>query len=254
VVNYRGGEAQTFLERSGAFVLKTLGNANALAVPSGFLQQVFARHGLHSDIVPNIVDIERFRPGADAQELTPHLVIARSLEPIYDIGTALRAFALVRGEWPQAKLTIAGSGPELAKLSSLARELGISDAVNFCGRLTREQMAELYRGASVFVNPSLVDNMPNSVLEAMASGVPVVTTDAGGVPFIVRQGVTGLMVPAGDPAAMAAALRRVLSDRGCAYRLREAALTEVQRYTWPRIKGQWTKLYGAVLARPREAG
>ncbi len=244
VVNYRGGDAEAFLDRSGALVLQTLQCASALAVPSGFLQQIFGRWGLRSTVVPNIIDMERFRPGSPGQGPGhPHLVVARNLEPIYDIGTALRAFAAIRTDWPGAKLTVAGWGSERRALHSLAAGLGIAEAVDFCGRLDRDQMAELYRSASVVMNPSRVDNMPNSVLEAMASGAPVVSTNAGGVPFIIRDGVTGLLVSAGDHAAMAAAVLRVLRDPQCARRLRDAALDEVQQYTWPRVRQRWAELY-----------
>jgi len=254
VVNYRGGEAETFLGRSGVVVLKTLRGAGALAVPSGYLQQVFGRRGVPSEVVPNIIDLERFRPAGAAQRPgSAHLVVARNLEPIYDIATALRAFALVHEHLPEARLTVAGSGPEGEALQGQATELGIADAVDFCGRLDRDRMAELYRSASVVLNPSRVDNMPNSILEAMASGAPVVSTDVGGVPFIVRNGVTGLLVAAEDHPAMAAAVRRVLAEPDLAERLRAAALADVQQYTWPRVRQRWTAVYASVLAGARLA-
>jgi glycosyltransferase involved in cell wall biosynthesis len=249
VVNYRGGEAESFLERSGSLVLRTMRCATVIAVPSAFLQQVFRQREVQSTVVPNIVDTERFRPAAPLQRTrVPHLVVARNLESIYDIATALRAFSLVRAEVPGAMLTVAGSGPEREALRSLADELGIAEAVNFRGRLDRDQMAELYRSASVVVNPSRVDNMPNSVLEAMASGAVVVSTNVGGVPFIVRDGVTGLLVAAGDHTAMAAMVRRVLDDPQLASKLREAALADIQQYTWARVRQQWADVYASVLS------
>lgn len=252
VINYRGGEAESFLAHSGGWVLKTLRCASALAVPSGFLEQVFRRRGVHSTVVPNIVDTERFRSAGPRQGMrAPHLVVARSLEPIYDIPTALRAFHLVRNEFTDATLTVAGSGPERESLLALADELGIAGAVDFRGRLDRDQMAELYRSASVVINPSRVDNMPNSVLEAMASGAVVVSTDAGGVPFIVRDGVTGLLVAAGDHTAMAAMVRRILGDPQLANKLRDAALADVQQYTWAKVRQQWADVYASVLSAAR---
>lgn len=250
VVNYRGGEAQAFLRRSSALLRATLHRADRLAVPSAFLKQVFGQWGIESDVVPNIVDTERFRPAAAPGNATPpRIVVARNLEPIYDIGTALRAFAIIHRQLPGAKLTIAGSGPEDGRLRSLSNELGVAHAVDFCGRLDRDAMAELYRSASVVLNPSRVDNMPNSVLEAMASGAPVVTTNVGGIPYIVRDGVTALLVAAGDHVGMAAASQRILSDPRLANELRTAALIDVQQYTWARIRQSWSDVYASVLPR-----
>lgn len=249
VVNYRGGEAETFLARSGATVSNTLRRADALAVPSGFLQEIFGRVGIRSVVVPNIIDTERFHPAEGGSSSgTPHIVIARNLEPMYDIQTALRAFAIVRESFAESRLTVAGTGPELETLRSLATALRLASAVSFCGRLDREQMASLYRSACVMINPSLVDNMPNSVLEAMASGLPVVSTNVGGVPFILRDGVTGLLCSAGDHAAMASAVLRLLRDRELAARLRDTALAEAQRYTWAKVRQRWIDVYASAMS------
>ena len=249
VVNYRGGEAETFLARSSPRVAKTMQRTSALVVPSGFLKKAFEQRGLESEIVPNIIDTERFKPAASG--MVPgkrRIVVTRNLEPIYDIPMALRAFSLVVQAIPDASLVVAGSGPELKALQSLAAELGIDGAVDFCGSLDRDQIADLYRSASLVLNPSRVDNMPNSVLEAMASGVPVVSTNVGGVPWILRHDINGLLVASGDHAAMAAAAERVLRDRELASRLRAAALADIQQYTWPRIKQQWSAVYAAALS------
>src|SRR5512135_9529 len=252
VVNYRGGEAETFLARSAGSVLNTLRHANALAVPSGFLQRVFAGLGISSEIVPNIVDLDRFRPANARQGSSfAHVVVARAFEDIYDVPTALRAFSLVRMDVPDARMSLAGSGPERDNLRSLARGLGIAEAVTFRGSLDRDEMAALYRSASVVINPSRVDNMPNSVLEAMASGAPVVSTNVGGVPFILEDGVSGLLVPAGDHTAMADAVKRVLRESHFAHRLRDAALREVQNYAWPRVRQRWIDVYALALSDPR---
>lgn len=252
VVNYRGGEAGAFLDRAAGRIRATLRLAGALAVPSGYLEQVFARHGIRSVVVPNIVDLERFRPTeGSVRPQTAHVVVARNLEPIYDIGAALRAFARIRREVPEARMSVAGTGPEEGALKALAATLGVGDAVRFCGRLDRDEMAALYRSASVTVNPSRVDNMPNSVLEAMASGVPVVSTNVGGVPFVVRDGATGLLVAAGDDAGMAEAVLRIVADSALAARLATAALADVQRYAWPRVRQRWLDVYASLLANSR---
>ena len=252
VVNYRGGEAGTFLARSGGSVKRSLESAAALIVPSGFLKEIFDGHGMPAEIVPNIIDLERFHPVRDGEQPVPHhLVVARNLEPLYDIATALRALALVRKSMSEVRMTVAGSGPELEMLEALSRELGIAEHVHFCGTRDRDEMAALYRSASVVINPSRVDNMPNSVLEAMASGVPVVSTDVGGVPYILHDNVTGLLVPAGSPEAMAAAVLRVLGDANLAGRLAASALQDVQQYSWPNVRQRWTDVYARAVGDVR---
>lgn len=246
VVNYRGGEADSFLQRSAALVAFTLRRAGSLVVPSGFLEAVFARHGLAAQVVPNIIDTQRFRPAPAPAPGGPRLLVARNLEPIYDNATAIRAFAQVRQVHPGAQLTLAGTGPEAAALQALVAELGLGDSVRFTGRIDRDAMADELRRSHVALNPSLVDNMPNSVLEALASGVPVVSTNVGGVPHVVQHDHSALLVPAGDAAAMAAAVLRVLGEPTLRTRLVQAGQDIAQRCTWPRVAPLWAAAYQAA--------
>jgi glycosyltransferase involved in cell wall biosynthesis len=250
IVNYRGGLADTFLARAPAHVLRSLRAATLRVTPSAFLQRVFQRHGIDAEVIPNIVDLGRFaaRPARDFGA-NPHVIVVRNLEPIYDIPTALRAFVQVRERYPQARMTVAGSGPQLSALERLTNELGLDGAVSFPGRIDHAQIPALYAEADCALNPSRVDNMPNSVLEAFASGVPVVSTDAGGVPDIVTDGVCGLLVPVGDALAMAQAVLRLLDDSALSTRLAQAGLSEAQRYDWPQVKGLWLAAYRRAAAQ-----
>lgn len=249
VVNYRGGEAGKFLARSHTLVRWSMRRVDSLAVPSGFLEGTFARHGMHAAVVPNVIDLARFHPAGASRQRAAHIVVARNLEALYDNESALRAFVRVLERCPSGRLTIAGSGPEASRLGALARELGIEHAVRFTGRLDREVMAKLYRESDVVLNPSRADNMPNSLLEAMASGVPVVSTDVGGVPFMVQHEETALLVKAGDFEAMAAAIVRLIEDGTLWQRLSQAGLEQARRYSWPRVAPDLAKLYGAALQR-----
>ena len=251
VVNYRGGEAAEFLQRSVAVVRFTLRRASALVVPSGFLLRVFSGFGLSAEVVPNIIDLGRFHPRSPGRHDAPHLLVARNLEPLYDNTTAIQAFALVRKQFPLARLSIAGSGPQELALRALVLEQGLGDAVQFTGRLERDAMAALYRSADILLNPSLADNMPNSLLEAWASGVPVVSTNVGGIPDLAQDGVTASLVNPGDPAAMAQACVRLLSDQPLWRLMAGAGLQEAQRYTWPRVQPLLLDVYWRAMQRPR---
>ncbi len=254
IVNYRGGQAEEFLSAAPRRVLRSIAKADARVTPSRFLQEVFARHGLTADVIPNIIDLARFRPSSTPMRRDgPHLIVTRNLEPIYDIPTALRAFAIVRARYPGARLTVAGSGPEHASLERLALDIGIADAVSFPGRIDNAAIGQLYASSDLMLNPSTVDNMPISILESLASGVPVVSTEAGGIPYLVRHEESALLVPIGDVEAMAAAALRVLGDRALAARLRKQGLSEVARYAWPVVRGQWQQAYLRAARRFRAA-
>ena len=252
VVNYRGGAAQAFLDRQWIMVRPTLQRAACLIVPSRFLERVFEARKMRVQIVPNIVDLARFHP-SDRVERGWHVVVARNLEDIYDIPTALRAFAVVHRRHPHARLTVVGSGPALIMLERLADELALRGAVTFTGRLDNARMADVYRSADLALNPSRVDNMPISLLEAMASGVPTVSTNAGGIPDMVDDGKTALLVPVGDWQAMAEAALRVLENAQLASSLRAAGIEAAQRYTWKAVRPLLNAVYSAAIAatRPR---
>ena len=252
LINYRGGGAEAFFAQASGFALHSLQQADGLIVPSGFLRQVFGKFGADAKVIPNIIDLTRFKPRqAQHGRPDPHVIVTRNLEPLYDIPTALRAFAGVHQKLPQARLTVAGSGPELANLQQLSKALGIAAAVNFCGRIDNDQMNALYASADLMLNPSTVDNMPISILEAFASTVPVVSTDVGGVPFVAEHQRTALLVPARDADAMASAMLRILQDAEFSERLANAGLAEVQSYAWPVVREQWLAAYRALIAAKR---
>ncbi len=247
VVNYRGGEAASFLAASTHSIRISMRQTSALVVPSGFLQAVFARFGIPATIVPNIIDLARFNNPAPRRSQRRHLVVARNLEPIYDNETAIRAFSTVHRRYPDATLTIAGSGPLAESLQALSDSLGLAGAVSFTGRLDRDAMARVYRESDIAINPSLIDNMPNSVLEALAIGIPVVSTDVGGVPFIVADEQTALLVPAKSPDAMAESILRLIEDPTLADRLVDNGRAEVRKYTWQQVWPLLAEVYGKAV-------
>ena len=251
VVNYRGGEAEAFFQKSFFWVKPSLDKASAITVPSGFLETVFGQIGYPTAIVPNIIDLSRFtaRPTENkpTQPGFPHIVATRNLEAIYDNATAIRAFQCVKHTYPDAKLSIAGTGPERHMLESLVNELNLQEAVEFTGRIDNNAVAALYQRADVMINASLVDNMPISILEALASGVPVVSTDAGGIPYLVEHGKTALLVEKKNPAAMADAIMHILRNPELADNLRKNGLASLEKYTWDSVKKNLFMVYHKAL-------
>lgn len=253
IVNYRGGEAATFFEKAFTWVKPSLDKANAIIVPSGFLEIVFEKHGFMPKVVPNIIDFSRFfslttELNANWIE-SPRLLVARNLELIYDNATALHAFKIIHDAVPRARLTIAGTGPELAQLKDLTKTLDIADAVTFTGRVNNEEMPKLYHAADIMLNPTLADNMPISILESLASGVPVVSTNVGGIPYLVQHEQTALLVPEKNPVAMANAVLSLLNDPERVATLRQSGIELVSQYTWPHVRKRLMAVYAGVISR-----
>ena len=249
VLNYRGGEAEEFFLRAFSWVRPSLNKSDAIMVPSGFLLQVFGKRGFDAWIVPNIVNLERFAPSISTNRSLPHILVARNLERLYDNSSALRAFALIRQRHPSAQMTLAGSGPERDALEQQAHDLGLADAVIFAGRVENSEMPNLYKTVSIALNPSLADNMPISILEALASGVPMVSTNVGGVPFLVEDEKTALLVPPGDHVAMANACLRLLEDASLADNLVMAGQKLACEFAWDRVRPKLYAVYNNVLDR-----
>lgn len=249
IVNYRGGLAQEFLQRAGGRVRRTL-RGSRLVVPSEFLREVFARHGVAASIIPNIVDTTVFLPAAKGHEgrasQAPHIAIARNLEHIYGVDLGLRALGILRRTFPGLRASIAGTGPELSRLQALAGELGLADCVRFTGRLDVPAMVALYQEADVVLNPVRADNAPNSVLEALACGVPVVSTRVGGVPHLVEHGRTAWLVEPESPEALAAGVAAVLADPALRAGLVARGIERARECAWPAVKDQWLRVYGAM--------
>jgi glycosyltransferase involved in cell wall biosynthesis len=250
VMNYHSGEAPDHLARS-AVARRTLAAAEVNVVPSLFLKDVFSGFGIEAAVIPNIVDLDRFafRPRPAPR---PRLVSTRNLEPLYNVACTLRAFAEVQARYPDATLTLVGGGSEEPRLRSLARELGVR-AVTFTGRMPAGEIWRAYADADIYVQTPNIDNKPLSVLEAYASGLPVVSTDAGGVPAILTHGAHGLLTPPDDHRAVAAAIFRLLEEPGLSLRLTEAARERCAACTWGNVRGAWLAAYHRALRAPAGA-
>ena len=223
-----------------------LGLADLIVVPSRFLALSLAEVGLPSRTVANQVDIEHF-PFRTRVPLLPKFVSCRHFEDIYDIPTLLSAFQQIQARFPNAELTLAGKGSRETELRETVAKIGLRN-VTFVGQLAPIQMARLLGDAGILLNSSAVDNTPVSLIEAFASGLPIVSTDAGGIPFLVDQGVTGRLVPVGDAAGLAREAIDLLERPAVAAEMtaRARAVAEAQ-FSWPAVCVGWLATYRGLL-------
>jgi glycosyltransferase involved in cell wall biosynthesis len=244
LLNYRSGEAPDHLQRS-TIARATLRRVDRNVVPSRFLSDVFARFGLTTEIIPNIVDTERFR-FRRRDPLRPHVLSTRNFEPLYNVACTLRAFARIQAQYPDATLTLVGSGSQDAPLRRLSTELGLK-RIRFVGRVTPAEIWRYYDEADIYLQTPDIDNMPSSVLEAFASGCPVVATNAGGVPAILTDNVHGLLVECGDHDQAADRVLRLLGDPALVARLTTAARASCDRYQWNAVRLKWLAVYASLV-------
>lgn len=250
VLNYHSGEAADHLSRWRS-AKPPMRLAHRIVVPSRYLADVFASHGLVAREIGNFVEIERYTFRLRSKP-RPVFLNNRNLEKHYNVACTLRAFARICDEESDARLILVGDGSQRRNLQALADALGVRDRVEFRGQIAPEHMPRVYDEADVFINSSDVDNVPLSIAEAFASGLPVVTTDTGGIPDMVRHDQSGLLVPRGDDAALAAAALRVLREQGLAARLGAAARSACQsRYAWPAVRDAWLEVYREAAAAAR---
>jgi len=250
LINYHSGEARDHL-RNWRTALPVLRRVDRLVVPSAYLAQVFREFGLEARVVPNMVDLREFsyRP---RRPLRPFLISTRGFHPYYSVDLVVRAFAEVKKEFPAARLWLVGKGETEGTIRRLVTDLRVAD-VEFTGPVPHERVARFYDAADIFINASWVDNLPISLLEAFASGTPVVTTAPEGIRYMVEDGRTGLLCEPGDWRALANHVIRLLHDPDLARRLAANACEEVQRYRWETVRAQWLDAYQSTLEDPATA-
>lgn len=241
ILNYRSGEADDHLARSGKRVFRIIRSADKIVVPSGYLVDVFAKHGFAAEYIYNIADWEAFQ-FRERTAIAPNILVPRNLEPLYDIETAIRAFCIFRKKYSDAKITIVGSGSDEKRLKKVVSLEGVNNVV-FTGRVERTEIARLYDQADIFLNTSIIDNMPVAIVEAFHCGLPVVTTNPGGIPYIVRDRENGRLVPMKDIEAVAEALEEVYTDAQLRKKIVSSALTSAKQYTWDQVKHHWVDKY-----------
>ena len=250
ILNYHSGEAPDHLRRS-AIARRAMRNwVDLNVVPSPFLRDVLASFDIEAQVVANTIDLRQFTYRR-RDPLRPRLICTRNFEPLYNVSCLLRSFARIQARHPDASLMLVGSGSQDAALRAEAARLQLRH-VTFAGRVSPSEIARYYSDGDIYVQTPSIDNMPLSLLEASASGLPVVSTRVGGVPSILREGLDGLLAPDNDDAAIAAHVLKLLDEPAYARQLAAAAHATLSAYEWPVVREGWLRAYREVAGDHRE--
>ncbi|MGC8667529.1 MAG: glycosyltransferase family 4 protein [Chthonomonadales bacterium] len=242
VMVLHGGAMPAFMAKYPQWTTRVLSRAEVLVAPSAYLARPMRERGMPVQVIPNLIELQNY-PFRVRSCLKPRLLWMRTFHPIYNPAMAIRAFAQVKRRHPDATLVMAGQEKGLgAAVRKMVHELGLDDAVRFPGFLDGPAKAREGNAADIFLNTNHIDNMPVSVLEACAMGLPVVATAVGGVPDLLTDGSTGLLVSDDDWAAMAEAVERLLTDEALAERLSRNGRRLAEASAWDHVRPQWEKL------------
>ncbi|TAK04893.1 glycosyltransferase family 1 protein [Patescibacteria group bacterium] len=213
---------------------------------SGFLAARAARLGADParvSVIANGVDLSRIAPQRPEERVRHRIVCIARLAWEKGLGDLLDALARTRTTVPDAHLVLVGDGADRAALEARAKELGIAGAVTFRGALPNAEALAVLRTADVFACPSLAEGLGIVFIEAQACGVPPVGTNVGGIPDVITDGESGVLVPAENPERLAAALMRVFSDEPLRVRLAAGSLASAARFDWEKIMPSYADLY-----------
>ena len=248
LLTLHGGSLPTFASRWPGSVRWVLARAGAVTVPSEFLRREMNPYRSDLLLMPNPLDLAAY-PYRRRERPEPRLVWLRAFHETYNPSLAPRVFALLSRKYPAATLTMIGpdrGDGSLAKARKEASDLGVLDRIQFLGQIPKPSVGQHLSRADVFLNTTNVDNTPVSVVEALACGLCVVSTNVGGMPDLVRDGEDALLVPPNDPGAMVSAVTHLLEEPGLAARLSSSGRERVEQWDWSRVLPKWEALFRAA--------
>lgn len=248
VLTLRGGYLPMFAKKHPARVRRLLQSAKVVTVPSVFLLEDMQDYCSNMVVIPNPLDVGKYKFRL-RNRLSPVLIWVRSLHKIYNPVLAVRVLNLLLKEYPGTYLYMAG--PDKAdgsyqQVMQEATDLNILGHLELTGTISKSNIPALLDKGDIFINTTNIDNTPVSVMEAMACGLCVVTTNVGGLPYLLEDGVDALLVPPDDSQAMANAIRRLLTEPGLAEKLSTNARRKVEGFDWSIILPQWERLFAEL--------
>lgn len=245
VLTLHGGNLPRFAKRWPGRVRRLLQQAAEVTVPSKFLLEHMQPYRSELRLLPNPLAANAY-PFRLRSELQPRLVWLRAFCGIYNPTMVPRLLAQLRPEVPDIRMLMIGPDKgdgSLQETERLAAELGVTDGLQIIRGVPKNEVPHYLERGDIFVNTTNIDNTPVSVMEAMACGLCVVTTDVGGIPFLVQHERQALLSPPDAVAEMAANVRRLIGDPQLAERLSRDGRRLVETWDWSVILPQWTGLF-----------
>ncbi|HKX26246.1 MAG TPA: glycosyltransferase family 4 protein [Blastocatellia bacterium] len=248
VLTLHGGNLPVFARRWPGRVRRLLRTAATVTTPSAFLHEEMRPYREDLCLLPNPIDLGAYQARLRT-EIRPQLIWLRSFHQMYNPALAPKVVAALIEDFPELHLTMIGPDKgdgSLRETQRAAEELGVTRHLSFPGAIPKSEVPVWLDRHDIFLNTTNVDNMPVSVIEAMACGLCLVSTNVGGLPHLLEQERDALLVPANESDSMAAAIRRLLTDPRLAANLSHHARRKAERFNWAEILPEWKRLLAAA--------
>jgi glycosyltransferase involved in cell wall biosynthesis len=242
ILIFRGGKFASYVESHAAYVHQLVARADSLQTPSLFLQEALGKHSIAVQYLPNFVNLEQFT-------FAPHssskhkLLWIRSFASIYQPQLAIEILAKVRSTFPDATLTMVGPDDGLlATCKQLAMKLNIAEHIQFTGPVAHSELAKYYHQHDVYLNTTQYESFGNALMEAASSGIPIVSTSVGEIPYLWKQNESILLVPDGKAISFAAAIQSLWTNDTLRQHVIQQARKQSERFAWDAIQSAWFTL------------
>lgn len=249
VFHVHGGNIPIFLKEHKSWVNRVFKRANFFVAPSNYLKISLERHGYNATCIPNFINIKDYRYYQRIR-VKPKVIWLRAFHKIYNPSLAPMVIAKLNDYGIQANLTMIGPDKKdgsLAETQQIVDKLQVSNQITIIEGVEKNQVPEILSKGDIFLNTTNIDNAPVSVIEAMACGLCIVSTNVGGITYLLENEKDALLILPDDPAAMAAAVQRILTEVGLAERLSANARAKAEQYDWAAILPKWEKLFEEVI-------
>ena len=254
ILTLHGGGLPDFARVFPGRVKALLTSASKVVTPSPFMQRSLVTFRPDIIFIPNPIEVTQMR-FRKRRILSPHLIWVRAFHEIYNPVLAVRVINRLREQFPIVKLTMVGPDKQdgsLERVQLLIKDLGLQANIDLILGVPSTEIPILLNTADVFINTTNYDTAPRSLIEAMGCGLCVVSTNVGGIPWLVTDEVDGLLVPPDNPTAMTAAVSRLLKDPTLAETLSTNARSKAENYNWNAVLPQWDQALIQILEAARE--
>lgn len=212
--------------------------------PSLYLKKAFEKEGYKTYCIPNVLEIEKYQFKKRAL-LSPKVLWVRAFKKIYNPTMAIEVLQKVKVQYPAATLCMVGPTHDASfeNVKALVSKYNLNSSVSFTGVLPKEKWHELATEFDIFINTTNFDNTPVSVMEAMALGLPVISTNVGGIPYLINDKEDGILVQKNNATEMANQVIELIKNERLANSIQEKALQKVTNFSWHVVKQEWFKVF-----------